>query len=107
MQLAAEPPFKVVYSEKAVARELIPPERQNLAYLCRREFRGGQVFVRVLMKNRPRPGRALLHASIGFAQWALASLRAIRDKGVGPRVARASAAGKMLWRQPDMPGPYR
>lgn len=110
VRLAAEPPFRVIYSEKALARELIPPERQTLAYLCRREFRGGQVFVRVLTKNARRfPAAAgLLQRVIGAAQCTVATVRSVLDpQAFEPRIKRASAAGKVFWRRPDLPGPYR
>ncbi len=110
VRLAKAGPFKVVYSQEAVARELIPPERQNVGYLCRREFRGGQVFVRVLAKNGGRPAwiTGLTHRAIGIAQWLRATWHLMRDPGkVETRIARASAAGKAAWRRPDVPGPYR
>lgn len=110
VRLAKAGPFKVVYSEEAVARELIPPERQNVGYLCRREFRGGQVFVRVLAKNGGWPGWAtgLAHRTVGAAQWVVATARLARAPGsIDARIAQASAAGKVAWRRPDVPGPYR
>ncbi|WMS43374.1 glycosyltransferase family 2 protein [Acuticoccus sp. MNP-M23] len=110
---ARRPAFRLAYSPAAEAEELIPPERQNARYLKMRAFRNSQVFVRVLTKHRPNPRlAALMQRIIGTIQWGRARTKRLlaRPQGlarVEAEIAEATAAGKVFWRRPDLPGPYQ
>lgn len=110
---ARRPAFRLVYSAAAESEELIPPERQNGRYLKMRAFRNSQVFVRVLTKHTPNPRLAgLTQRLIGTVQWARARIKRVlaRPGGVAlmeAEIAEATAAGKIFWRRPDLPGPYQ
>ncbi len=109
----ARPGFRLAYSAAAEAEELIPPERQGPRYLKMRAFRNSQVFVRVLTKHTANPRLAgLMQRLIGTVQWTLARGRRLlaRPKGLAlmeAEIAEATAAGKVFWRRPDLPGPYQ
>lgn len=45
----------LAYAPDAVVEEVVPPERQTLAWLARRRFRAGQTHGRLLARARPGP----------------------------------------------------
>ncbi|MEM7695201.1 MAG: glycosyltransferase family A protein [Pseudomonadota bacterium] len=102
-------PFSLIYSSAADAIEQIPADRQSVGYLTMRAFRNSQAFVRVLSKHSTRPRlTGLTQQAIGALQWARArAIRGRRAPTLDQRLAEVTAAGKVFYRRPDLPGPYR
>lgn len=106
---------KFVFSHKAWMSEFVPASRDSAEYVALRRFRESQQFVRLVVKNRNGPTwlKASRYMATGMIQLVLASLRygmaRLRGMDAGlPRVAMATALGKVFWTQAgDNLKPYR
>jgi len=68
---------RIVWCHDAVVRETVPPERQNLRWVVRRDLRGGVVMGRIMMREQPRLlvlAKGLVRACVGLARVVLGTL---------------------------------
>ena len=94
---------RLVWCAEAVARETIPADRIDPAYLVRRVFRGGQTTTYVCTAVQPREwGRAVRHmigGAVQFVAWgAVAFIQRLAGRdNLSAKGRAASGLGKLLW----------
>jgi succinoglycan biosynthesis protein ExoM len=95
---------RFVWCASAPVSEFVPAERSRLDYMARRTFRQNQSYVRLRMKNSPRPALMIINlmtrGAVQLGLWSLLGLAArIARHNDGSRawLKMNAGAGKLLW----------
>jgi succinoglycan biosynthesis protein ExoM len=95
---------KFVWCASAPVSEFVPAERSRLDYMARRTFRQNQSYVRLRMKNSPKPtlmtANLMMRGAVQLGLWSLLGLvgRVVRrNDGSRAWLKMNAGAGKLLW----------
>lgn len=85
----------IVWSDRAVVREWVPPSRVSARWLRMREYRRGTTLSRCLLELDPRPRRIAKRIVAGIARMGIGSAQVVAGLVLGRR--HVAAGARRIW----------